>query len=52
VEAKHHTFLNSALDGCEWSAWSFGYCYPRERASRTHLTGGWDGFKAGLDVVV
>jgi len=40
-----HTFLTSALDGCEWSASRPGRFTVRERAPGTHLIG-WVGPRA------
>jgi hypothetical protein len=40
--------LTSALDGGEWSASRPGRFTPRERAPRTHWTGGWMGPRAVL----
>jgi hypothetical protein len=42
-------FLNSALDGGEWSASHPGRFTPRETAQATHLTGGCMGHTADLD---
>jgi hypothetical protein len=45
-------FLNSALDGSEWSASPPSrFTPPRERAPGAHWTGGWVEPKAGMDIV-
>jgi hypothetical protein len=45
-------FLNSALDGGEWSASRPGSFNLGKRASfGTHYMGGWVGPRAGLDAV-
>jgi hypothetical protein len=44
-----YIFLTSALVGGEWSASRPGRFTPRERAPRTHWTGGWVDSRAGLD---
>jgi len=41
-----------ALDGGEWSASHPGRFTSREREPGTHCTGGWVGFRAGLDIVL
>jgi hypothetical protein len=51
VEVWLHAFLTSALDGGEWSASRPGRFIPREKAPGNHWVGGWDGPRAGLDVV-
>jgi hypothetical protein len=52
VEVQLHVFLNSALDGGEWSASRLGRFIPRERACDTHGIGGWIGPRAVPDTVV
>jgi hypothetical protein len=44
-----YSFLNSVLDGGEWSASRPGRVLPRERTPGTHWIGGWVGLRAGLD---
>jgi hypothetical protein len=44
-----YSFLNSALDGGEWSASHPGLALPWGRTPGTHCTGGWEGPRAGLD---
>jgi hypothetical protein len=44
-----HVFLNSALDGGEWSASRPDRFTPGEIAPGTHWIGGWVGPRAGLD---
>jgi hypothetical protein len=51
VEVYLHAFLNSALDGGEWSASRPGRFTLRERAPGTHWIGVWVGFRAVLDAV-
>jgi hypothetical protein len=51
VEVYPHAFLNSALDGGEWSALRPGYFNPRETAHGTHKTGSLVGLRAGLHAV-
>jgi FtsP/CotA-like multicopper oxidase with cupredoxin domain len=52
VEVYFYAFLNSALDGGEWSASHPGRSTPKERAPGIHWIGGWMEPKAGLDTVV
>jgi len=42
----------SALDECECSASHYKYFTAGERACATDWTGGWEGPKAGLDILV
>jgi hypothetical protein len=49
VEASLHAFLNSELDGHEWSESRSGRFNPRERDPGTLSIGGWVGPTAGLD---
>jgi hypothetical protein len=49
VEVNLHAFLNSTLDGGEWSASQTRRLTPRERDSGTHWIGGWMGLGTGLD---
>jgi hypothetical protein len=51
VKVQLHAFLNSALDGDEWTSRP-GLFTPRERAPGTHWIGGWVGPRAVLDTVV
>jgi hypothetical protein len=51
MEVELHAFLNSALDGGEWSASCPGCFTTGGRALCTHWTGGWVGLRAGLDTV-
>jgi hypothetical protein len=52
VEVYLHAFLDSALDGGEWSVSITGRFTPSERVSVTHWIGSWVGPSAGLDTVV
>jgi hypothetical protein len=52
VEVYLHAYLNSALDGGEWSASRPGRFTPRERVPGTHGIGGWVDQRACLDAVV
>jgi hypothetical protein len=52
VEVRLYAFLNSVLDGGEWSASHLGRFIPRERAPGSHWIGGWVGPRASLDAVV
>jgi hypothetical protein len=38
-----HSFLTSALDGCEWSVPCLGHFIPGETAVGTHWIGSWVG---------
>jgi hypothetical protein len=49
VEVYTQVHLTSALSRSEWSASHPGLFIPGERASGTHLKGGWVGLRAGLD---
>jgi hypothetical protein len=51
VEVKLHAFLNSALDGGEWSASRLGHFTPGERTPGTRWIGVWLGPRAVLDTV-
>jgi hypothetical protein len=42
-------FLNSTLDGGDWSASRSGRCSSEERTLGTHCIGGWVGPRTGLD---
>jgi len=46
MEVQLHSFLNSALDGGEWSA-----SCPGVRVRGTHSVAGWVGSRTGLDAV-
>jgi hypothetical protein len=48
VDVKIHIFLNSALDGSEWSASRPGRFTPRERVPGTHWIGDLVSPRAGL----
>jgi len=50
-EIKLHAFLNSVLDGGEWSALSLDRFTTVERDPITHLIGGWMGPRSGLETV-
>jgi hypothetical protein len=50
-EGQLPSFLNSALDGGEWSASRPGPFTSGESASGTYLTGEWVGSRAGLDAL-
>jgi len=52
VEVQFHSFLTSALDGCEWSASRPDRFTPKEIGPGTHWIGGLVGHRAGLDAVV
>jgi hypothetical protein len=52
VEGYLHAFFPSALAGGEWSASRPGLFTLRERAPGIHLTGMWEGPRAGLDAAV
>jgi hypothetical protein len=52
VELYLHTSLTLALDGGEWSASCPGHFTLKEKAPGTYWIGGWEGPKAGLDIVV
>jgi hypothetical protein len=52
VEVLLHAFLNSELDGGEWSASRPGHFIPRERDPGIHCIGCWVGPRAGVDQVV
>jgi hypothetical protein len=51
VEVYRHSFLTSALEGCEWSVTRPGRFIPRERTPGTPWIGGYVGPRAGLDAV-
>jgi len=51
MEVQFHTFLNSALDGGEFSASCTGHFIPRETAPVTHWVVSWVGPRAGVDAV-
>jgi hypothetical protein len=51
VEAKLHTFLTSALVGCEWLALRLSSFTPRARVPNAHWIGGWVGPGTGLDAL-
>jgi hypothetical protein len=44
-----YSFLNSVLDGGEWSASRSGRALPRERTPDTRWIEGWVCFRAGLN---
>jgi hypothetical protein len=45
-----YSFSTSALDGCEWTASRPGRAFtPWETTPGNHCTGGWVGYRAGLD---
>jgi len=44
--------MTPAVDGGEWSASRLCRFTPKERASGTHLVGGWVGPRAVLEAVV
>jgi len=52
VEVQLHAILTSPPDGGEWSASCPAHFILRERASGTHLLGGWVGLRASLNLVV
>jgi len=52
VKVQLHAFLNSALDGGEWSASRPGHFTPKERVPVTHFIRGYVGSRAGLDAEV
>jgi len=52
MEAELHTFLISALDTGDLSAWRPGRFTSGKRASGILWTRGWVGPRAGLDTVV
>jgi len=52
VEVQLHEFLTSALYGGEWSASRPVHLTSGESAPSTHLNGGLEGPRAGLDSVV
>jgi hypothetical protein len=41
IEAQLHTFLNSALDACEWTASCPSSFTPRKRDDGIHWIGDW-----------
>jgi hypothetical protein len=49
-----YSFLTSALDGGEWSAWcpSHAFFNPGEKTPSTYWIGGWVGPRASLDAEV
>jgi hypothetical protein len=51
VEVQLHVFLNSALDGCEWSAARPDSFTPGERTAGAHFLGGWVDPRACLNAV-
>jgi hypothetical protein len=50
VEVEPHTFLTSAVDGNEWSAWSLGR-FPSGETPETYWIGGLVSPRVGLDTV-
>jgi hypothetical protein len=47
-----YSYLNSALDGSEWSASRPRPLSPQGKAPGTHWIGSWVGLRAGLEAVV
>jgi hypothetical protein len=50
MRCSSYSFLNSALEGGEWSAPRPARALPPDKEPpRTHCIGGWEGPRAGLD---
>jgi hypothetical protein len=52
VDVQIHIFLNSALNGAEWSVSDFGRFTPEEITPGTHWIRNWVNPRAGLDDLV